>query len=158
MCCRDTGYEPIYSDYFENTAAFDIQHLSDFEEKILRVLDITNQRLMQLMRVRLKVMEHAEAMRKYLLQFLCEIREEMGKNTVHIKMHDMQSKLESAVLQSNALYDDNDIRQRLRVKMLGSTAGDIGWNVFCINYAVDLPINIIFNAAAMKKYQKVFVL
>jgi len=165
VCCKDSGYEPIYADYFENIASFDIQHLSDFEAKIVRVLDITNQRLMQLLRVNFKVMEHAEAMRKYLLlaqgdfiqQFLCEIREEMGKNAAHIKMHDMQSKLESAVLQSNALYDDNDIRQRLRVKMLGSSAGDIGWNVFCLNYAVDLPINIIFDASAMKKYQKVFV-
>ena len=72
----------------------------------------------QLMRVQFKVMEHDEAMLKYLLmaqgdciqQFLCEICEEMGKNAVHIKMHDMQSKLESAVMQSITLYVDNDIR------------------------------------------------
>ena len=127
VSCRDMGYEPTDSDYFEDIVAFDIQHPSDFEEKILRVLDITNQWLIQLMRVRFKVMEQAKAMPKYLLmaqgdfiqQFLYETCEEMGK-TVHIKMHDMQSKQESAVMQSNALYGDKDIRQRLCVKRLGS--------------------------------------
>ena len=55
------------------------------------------------------------------------------------------------------MYDDNDIKQRLKVKMLSTSPGDIGWNVFCMDYAVDLPINIIFNENVMAKYHKVFV-
>eukprot|EP01083_Nonionella_stella_P091378 255479_1 len=147
---------------------FDINlsHLSEFEANINTLSEMTNKYLMDLMMNKFKVMTHAQALRKYLLlcqgdfvqQFLIEIRDQMSKNASFIKVHDMENKLESAILNTNALYDDNDVKQRLKVKLLATNGGDIGWNVFTLNYDVsDLPINIIFTPNIMKKYQKVFV-
>jgi len=167
VCCKDTTFAPLQELHLhhEFELHFDVSHLNEFEEQIDRLSQVTNARLMQLMMDAFKVMQHAEALRKYLLlgqgdfigQLLLEIREEMGKSAAMIKVHDIQSKLESAMLQSNALYHDNDIRQRLKVKLLTASSGDIGWNVFTLHYHVELPINIIFNESVMKKYQRVFV-
>ena len=164
VCCKDNKYDlPIYAENI--ISKFDISHLNEFEECINKLSEITNKRLIELMMNKFKVMIHAKALRKYLLlgqgdfiqQFLSEIRNELNKNAANIKQHDIQNKLESAILQSNALYDHQDIKQRLKVKLYVTSFGDIGWNVFSLNYHVDLPINIIFNQNVLKKYEKVFV-
>jgi len=166
VCCKDNQYEHDDQVNLNDVCLhFDILHLAEFEEKINKLAQSTDQHLMSLMRNKFKVMKHAEALRNYLLlgqgdfiqQLLMEIGAEMNKNAATIKLHEIQSKLESAMLQSNALYHDNDIKQRLRVKLLSSSSREIGWNVFTLHYDVDLPLNIVFNESVLHKYHKIFV-
>ena len=51
--------------------------------------------------------------------------------------------LESAICASNAQYDDPDILNILRVKMIPHHSGDRGWDVFSLEYNARDPLNTI---------------
>ena len=51
--------------------------------------------------------------------------------------------LESEIHASNAPYDDPDILNILRVKMMPHHSGDMGWDVFSLEYNARNPKNTI---------------
>lgn len=64
--------------------------------------------------------------------------------------------LESAVRASNAQYDDGDVLDRLRVRMMPHNDGDRGWDVFSLEYNAREPLTTLFTEEVMGKYLKVF--
>lgn len=64
--------------------------------------------------------------------------------------------LETAVRASNAQYDDPEILNRLDVRLLEISSGDLGWDVFTLDYHVDSPINTVFSPKAMNLYLRMF--
>jgi gamma-tubulin complex component 3 len=63
---------------------------------------------------------------------------------------------ETAIRASNAQYDDRDILDRVRVKMMDHGDGDRGWDVFSLEYDARVPLDTVFTASVMKIYLKVF--
>ncbi|KAI8535507.1 hypothetical protein RHMOL_Rhmol10G0179700 [Rhododendron molle] len=61
--------------------------------------------------------------------------------------------LESAIRSSNAQYDDRDILDRLRVKMMAHNTGDRGWDVFPFDYEATVPLNTVFTESVMGRLQ-----
>ena len=57
--------------------------------------------------------------------------------------HNLSSLLETAVTSSNAQYEEPDILERLDVRLLESSLGDTGWDVFSLDYHVDGPIGTV---------------
>lgn len=49
-----------------------------------------------------------------------------------------------------------DILRRLDARMLEYSHGEIGWDVFTLEYKVDAPIDTVLDADAMEKYLKLF--
>ena len=64
--------------------------------------------------------------------------------------------MESAIRASNAQYNDPDCLKKLNIKLINASVGDVGWDIFCLEYKVDLPLNVIFNNNLLKDYQKLF--
>ena len=58
-------------------------------------------------------------------------------------MHNLTGIQESAVRATNAQYDDQDILDRLDVRLLEVSPGDAGWDVFSLDYHVDGPIKTV---------------
>ena len=54
--------------------------------------------------------------------------------------------LESAIRASNAQYDDPNILNCLRVKMMPHHSGDRGWDVFSLEYNARDPLNTILQS------------
>ena len=82
--------------------------------------------------------------------------EELNKPANLIFKHNLQSNLESAIRASNAQYNDPECLKKLYIKLINASVGDIGWDIFCLEYKVDLPLSVIFNSKLLKDYQKLF--
>ena len=105
--------------------------------------------------------EHLKMINCYLLmgqgdmmQYLMELLiEELSKPVSHLQKHTLRSKLDTAISSSNAQY--HKFKYNVDVK-IDDSIGDIGWDVFCLQYNITLPLNIIFNNKNMQEYQKLF--
>lgn len=67
----------------------------------------------------------------------------MAKKADTLFLHNLSGILETAVRATNAQYDDVDILKRLDVRLLEVSPGDIGWDVFSLDYRVDGPIKTV---------------
>ena len=97
---------------------------------------------------RYKLMDHVSAMRKYLLlgqgdliRYLLELLdEELNQAAANLYPHNLAGILESAIRATNTQFEDPDILERLDVRLLDVQPGDIGWDVFSLDYKVQGPI------------------
>ncbi len=70
-------------------------------------------------------------------------REHLARKAETLYVHNLSGILETAVRATNAQYDDADIIARLDVRLLEVSPGDIGWDVFSLDYKVDGPIRTV---------------
>ena len=93
-----------------------------------------------------------------MMQTLIEsLFEELDKPANDIIKHNLESYLITAIKASNSDIKDAENIKKLNVVILNSTQGDIGWDIFCLEYNVQLPLNVIFNNKLLKDYQKIFL-
>ena len=126
---------------------------------------LVNKDLVRIFTDKFKLISNLESINKYLLlgqgdmmQTLIEsLYEELGKPANLILKHNLQSNLESAIRASNALLKDSENIKKLSIKLIKPSPGDSGWDIFCLEYKVDLPLNIIFNSKLLRDYQKLFI-
>ncbi|OZJ02435.1 hypothetical protein BZG36_04467 [Bifiguratus adelaidae] len=112
----------------------------------------------------IELMEHLSALKRYLLlgqgDFMQNLMTLIGpyldKPGSSLFRHHLTETLESAVLSSNAQYDDPEILSRLDVRLLEVSPGETGWEVFTLDYHVDSPMNTIFTPSAMSQYLTLF--
>ncbi|MPC17584.1 Gamma-tubulin complex component 3 [Portunus trituberculatus] len=108
----------------------------------------TSRHVLEEIMTRHKLMDHLRALRRYLLlgqgdfiHYLMEIlNPELDKPATNLYPHNLSSLLETAVVASNAQYEEPDILKRLDVRLLEISPGDLGWDVFSLDYHVDGPI------------------
>ena len=70
--------------------------------------------------------------------------------------HNLTATLEAAIRSSSAQHDPPDVLRRLDARMLEYSHGEIGWDVFTLEYKVDAPIDTVLDPEAMVKYLKLF--
>lgn len=80
--------------------------------------------------------------------------------------HHLVSKLEHAIRSSSAQFDDPSILKRLDVRLLESSPGERGWDIFLLDYSIQpisgegsttrTPLSAVLTPDAMKSYHKVF--
>ena len=102
------------------------------------------------------------SIRKYLLMgqgdfmqcLMDSLAVELSNPAVHIHRHSLQAQLETAVRMSNAQYHDPEFQQRLDIKLLESSPGDKGWEIFMLDYRLsDLPpMATVFTEDLMQDY------
>jgi gamma-tubulin complex component 3 len=123
-----------------------------------------NSRLVAVMFDKYRFLGHCDSMRKYLLlaqgdlhHTLMELlSDELKERAKRVYKHNIVSILESAVRASNAQHHDSEFINRLDVRLAPGEPGDIGWDVFSLEYRVDKPLNTIFTPDNMDKYQALF--
>jgi gamma-tubulin complex component 3 len=121
-------------------------------------------RLINLMEDKFALFSHLQALKKYLLlgqgDFISLLMESLASNLDRPAnsqyRHTLTAQLEHAIRNSNAQYDSADVLRRLDARMLELSHGEIGWDVFTLEYRVDSPLDVIVTPWASKQYLKVF--
>lgn len=150
--CKDATRELHYG----NTATL--------EKSIDKAYQTTMARLTHLMISKFRLFNHLQALKKYILlgqgDFIALLLECLASNLDQAAgsqyRHVLTGQLENAIRGSNAQYDDEDSLNRLDVKILELSHGDIGWDVFSLEYKVDAPANVVITHGESQKYLKMF--
>ncbi|KAF6165520.1 hypothetical protein GIB67_015843 [Kingdonia uniflora] len=120
--------------------------------------------LIDVMYDRYKFKDHCLAIKRYLLlgqgdfvQYLMDnVGQELSEPANTISSFKLAGLLESSIRSSNAQYDDSDMLDRLRVKMMPHGTGDRGWDVFSLDYDSRVPLNTVFTESVMGRYLRIF--
>lgn len=121
-------------------------------------------RLLDLMESKFALFTHLQALKKYLLlgqgDFISLLMESLA---THLELpansqyrHTLTAQLEHAIRNSNAQHESADVLRRLDARMLELSHGEIGWDVFTLEYRIDSPLDVIVTPWASKQYLKVF--
>ena len=121
-------------------------------------------RLITLMEDKFALFSHLQALKRYLLlgqgDFISLLMESLASNLDRPAnsqyRHTLTAQLEHAIRNSNAQFESADVLRRLDARMLELSHGEIGWDVFTLEYRVDSPLDVIISPWASKQYLKVF--
>jgi len=139
--------------------------LADLTAKVQNAALRTNKHLVALMMRQYALMEHGGALRRFLLlgqgdfvESLMDIaEEELCKDANKVYKHQLLGMVDMAVRQSSvSQVCSADTVARLGVKLLEPSAGDKGWDVFLLDYAIDSPLHVVFTPAVMLQYDRAF--
>lgn len=124
----------------------------------------TMARLIELMGTKFKLFDHLRALKKFLLlgqgDFIALLMEglsgslERPANTLY--RHNLTAQLEHAIRGSNAQFESQDVLRRLDARMLELSHGEIGWDVFTLEYKIDAPVDVVVTPYGSRQYLKVF--
>ncbi|XP_010917258.1 gamma-tubulin complex component 3 [Elaeis guineensis] len=170
VCCEDNGWA--------DAAAKAVAHVGTttrrgglgygetdaLEALVVDAAKRIDQHLMDVIHHRYRFKDHCLAIKRYLLlgqgdfvQYLMDIvGPELSEPANTISSFQLAGLLETAIRASNAQYDDRDILDRLKVKMMDHGDGDRGWDVFSLEYDARVPLDTVFTASVMKRYLKIF--
>ncbi|WBW72192.1 gamma tubulin complex GCP3 subunit Alp6 [Schizosaccharomyces osmophilus] len=120
--------------------------------------------LVQLMEEKFHLSEHLNAIKKYILlgqgDFVTYLMESLGDSLEQpantLFRHNLTTCLESAIRSSNASYEQGYVLKRLDARLLELSHGEVGWDVFTLEYKVDSPINVIITPYCSRQYLKMF--
>ena len=141
---------------------------TDFLQSLINNIDLIhiliNKEVINLIYSKFHFRENLDSINKYLLlgqgdmmQSLMEsLFEELKKPALHIYKHNLQANLETAIRATNAQFNDKECLNKLNIKLLDVSTGDTGWDIFVLEYNVEVPLTVIFNKNLLKEYQKLF--
>ncbi|OCK95191.1 uncharacterized protein K441DRAFT_686898 [Cenococcum geophilum 1.58] len=160
--CGDAAWVESYSK--EASKELRYGDTANLEHSIGEAYKTTMARLINLMADKFKLFEHLQALKKYILlgagDFIAVLMESLSSNLDRPAntqyRHTLTAQLEHAVRNSNAQYDSPDVLRRLDSRMLELSHGEIGWDVFTLEYKIDAPVDVIVTPFGSKQYLKVF--
>ncbi|KAH9875625.1 hypothetical protein IAQ61_003089 [Plenodomus lingam] len=160
--CGDAAWVDTYS----KEASKELQYgdTANLERSIGDAYKTTMARLIDLMANKFKLFDHLQALKKYMLlgagDFIAVLMESLSSNLDRPAntqyRHTLTAQLEHAVRNSNAQFDTSDVLRRLDARMLELSHGEIGWDVFTLEYKIDAPVDVIVTPFGSKQYLKVF--
>ncbi|XP_010257504.1 PREDICTED: gamma-tubulin complex component 3 [Nelumbo nucifera] len=170
VCCEDQGWADAATEAAAavgtttRRGGLGYGETDALESLVTKAAKRIDKHLMDVMYKRYKFKEHCLAIKRYLLlgqgdfvQYLMDIvGPELSEPANTISSFKLAGLLESAIRSSNAQYDDPDILERLRVKMMPHSTGDRGWDVFSLEYDARVPLNTVFTESVMARYLKIF--
>ncbi|KAL7749198.1 Microtubule-nucleating Tub4p (gamma-tubulin) complex component [Sorochytrium milnesiophthora] len=164
FCCNDVDWVAEQSRRGDALHAVSYDDLDTLEASIDDVYTSTTKRVTRILYEKYALQSHLLAMKKYLLlgqgDFIQVLMDSvtllLSKPASTLHRHNLTSNLETAVRSSNAQFDSANVLKRLDLRIAETNPGDQGWDVFGLDYHVDMPINTIFSAHAMKKYYTLF--
>lgn len=170
VCCDDRGWAEAATE--AATAAgtstrrgsLGYGETDALETLVIEAAKRIDKHLLDVIYKRYKFREHCLAIKRYLLlgqgdfvQYLMDIvGPELSEPANTISSFKLAGLLESAIRSSNAQYDDPDILDRLRVKLMPHGTGDRGWDVFSLEYDARVPLDTLFTESVMARYLKIF--
>lgn len=136
--------------------------LSDFKREIDIIYKEVNVYLVNLLKKDFFLYENFKMIFNFLLlrqgdmmQYLMDlVINELNCQVNQINKHNLRSKLDLAITSSNA--KKYKLNHNIDIKIY-ENIGDIGWDVFCLQYKVNQPLNSIFPLESMMKYESIFM-
>ncbi|KAL8831426.1 MAG: hypothetical protein Q9191_000870 [Dirinaria sp. TL-2023a] len=150
--CKEASRELHYGD------------TATLETSIDKAYKTTMARLIHLMNSKFHLLEHLQALKKYLLlgqgDFIALLMESLASNLDNPAgsqyRHTLTAQLEHAIRGSNAQHDSQDVLRRLDARLVELSHGDVGWDVFTLEYKVDAPADVVITPWASKQYLVIF--
>lgn len=160
--CGDSAWVETYSKTHSHALSYN--DTGDLTSSISSAYKTTMSRLMHLMTYKFHLLSHLTALKNYLLlgrgDFIALLMESLSPSLAKPAnsqyRHALTAQLEHAIRASNAQHDSPEVLRRLDARMLELSHGEIGWDVFTLEYKVDAPIDVIVTPHASKQYLKVF--
>ncbi|KAK1088466.1 Microtubule-nucleating Tub4p (gamma-tubulin) complex component [Friedmanniomyces endolithicus] len=160
--CHDSAWVESYSK--EASRELKYGDTANLGQSIDEAYKTVMARLIWLMETKFALAEHLAALKKYLLlgqgDFIALLMESLASNLDRPAnsqyRHTLTAQLEHAIRNSNAQFDSPDVLRRLDARMLELSHGEIGWDVFTLEYRVDSPLDVIVTPWASKQYLKIF--
>ncbi|KAK3071483.1 Microtubule-nucleating Tub4p (gamma-tubulin) complex component [Teratosphaeriaceae sp. CCFEE 6253] len=160
--CHDSAWVESYS----KSASRELKYgdTANLSQSIDEAYKTVMARLTHLMETKFSLADHLAALKKYLLlgqgDFIALLMESLASNLDRPAnsqyRHTLTAQLEHAIRNSNAQFDPPDVLRRLDARMLELSHGEIGWDVFTLEYRVDSPLDVIVTPWASKQYLKIF--
>lgn len=162
--CQDSDWLATRNKMRNADRTLQYSDIAALERSIDDAFKIANLRLFDVFLEKFKLMDHVHALKMYLLlgqgDFIDQLMEALAPNLARpantLYRHNLTATLEAAVRASNAAQAPVDVLRRLDVRMLPYTHGELGWDVFTLEYKVDAPLDTIVNPDAMTTYLRVF--
>ncbi|KAK0917385.1 Microtubule-nucleating Tub4p (gamma-tubulin) complex component [Friedmanniomyces endolithicus] len=160
--CHDSSWVESYSK--EASRELKYGDTANLGQSIDEAYKTVMARLIWLMETKFALAKHLAALKKYLLlgqgDFIALLMESLASNLDRPAnsqyRHTLTAQLEHAIRNSNAQFDSPDVLRRLDARMLELSHGEIGWDVFTLEYRVDSPLDVIVTPWASKQYLKIF--
>ncbi|QIW95249.1 hypothetical protein AMS68_000767 [Peltaster fructicola] len=160
--CNDSAWVETYSRTNSHTLSYG--DTADLSSSIDTAYATVMARLLSLMETKFALFTHLSALKNYLLlgqgDFIALLMESLASNLDRPAnsqyRHTLTAQLEHAIRNSNAQHDNADVLRRLDARMLELSHGEIGWDVFTLEYRIDSPLDVIVTPWASKQYLKVF--
>ncbi|TCD70811.1 Microtubule-nucleating Tub4p (gamma-tubulin) complex component [Steccherinum ochraceum] len=138
--------------------------ITGLERSIDAAYQIASRRLFDIFFEKYGLLDHLQALKNYLLlghgDFIDQLMETLAPSLARpantLYRHNLTATLEAAIRSSSAQNDPADVLRRLDARMLEYSHGEIGWDVFTLEYKVDAPIDTVLDPDAMVKYLKLF--
>ncbi|KAF9221950.1 gamma-tubulin complex, component 3 [Gyrodon lividus] len=162
--CHDSDWVATREKMSSTGGILKYSDIAGLERSIDSAYSTASQRLFEVFIEKFKLMDHLRALKHYLLlgygDFAEQLMEALGPSLTRpantLYRHNLTATLETAVRTSNAQNDPPDVLRRLDARMLEYSHGEIGWDVFTLEYKVDAPIDTILDPDSMMKYLKLF--
>ncbi|KAJ3565736.1 hypothetical protein NP233_g7448 [Leucocoprinus birnbaumii] len=138
--------------------------IAGLERSIDTAYRIASKRLFEVFIDKFKLIDHLDALRNYLMlgrgdfadQLMEALDPSLAKPANTLYRHNLTAILETAIRSSSAQHDPADVLRRLDARMLEYSHGEIGWDVFTLEYKVESPTDTVLDSESMEKYLKLF--
>lgn len=162
--CHDTDWIATREKMSNTNGTLQYSDIFGLERSIDAAYRIASQRLFDIFFDKFRLLDHLRALKNYLLlghgDFADQLMETIGpslsKPANSLYRHNLTATLETAIRSSNAQKDPPDVLRRLDARMLEYSQGEIGWDVFTLEYKVDAPLDTVLDPDSMIKYLKLF--
>ena len=81
---------------------------------------------------------------------------QLNKPANNLYRHHLTTILDTTVRALPSTSPQSDLLNRLDARMLDFSAGELGWDVFTLEYKVDPPVDVILDSASMEIYGRLF--
>ena len=143
----------------------DISLIKVIYKHIDLIHSLINEQVIKIIFDKFKFISNLESINRYLLlgqgdmmQTLIEsLFEELEKPANTILKHNLEPHLDTAIKASNSDIKDSENIKKLNLILLNASQGDIGWDIFCLEYNIELPLSVIFKSKLLRDYQKIFL-
>ncbi|KAI9513347.1 gamma-tubulin complex DGRIP91/SPC98 component [Russula earlei] len=162
--CHDTDWIATREKMSNTNGTLQYSDIFGLERSIDAAYRIASQRLFDIFFDKFRLLDHFRALKNYLLlghgDFADQLMETIGPSLSRpansLYRHNLTATLETAIRSSNAQKDPPDVLRRLDARMLEYSQGEIGWDVFTLEYKVDAPLDTVLDPDSMVKYLKLF--
>ncbi|KAH9918192.1 gamma-tubulin complex DGRIP91/SPC98 component [Epithele typhae] len=162
--CHDSDWVATRERLSNTGGTLQYSDIVGLERSIDNAYQIASQRLFDVFFDKYRLLDHLMAYKNYLLlgygDFAEQLMDTLGPSLSRpanaLYRHNLTATLESALRSTNAQNDPPDVLRRLDARMLEYSHGEIGWDVFTLEYKVDAPIDTVLDPAAIVKYLKLF--
>ncbi|KAI0702854.1 gamma-tubulin complex DGRIP91/SPC98 component [Cytidiella melzeri] len=162
--CQDSDWVATREKLSNTGGTLKYSDIAGLERSIDNAYQIASRRLFDIFFEKYGLLDHLLALKQYLLlghgdfadQLMESLAPSLARSANTLYRHNLTATLETAIRQSSAQNDPPDVVRRLDARMLEYSHGEIGWDVFTLEYKVDAPIDTVMDSEAMVKYLKLF--